>query len=145
MTVEISQLRENAVADISKAEDLRSLDALRVSLLGKKGEVTSRLKALGALPADQRKAAGAAINNVKRELASAIEARKLELEKQRLEQKLARETVDVTLPGRGESPGAMHPITRTRRRIEALFAKRGFDVVEGPEIEDDYHNFEALN
>ncbi|MGB7754601.1 MAG: phenylalanine--tRNA ligase subunit alpha [Salinisphaera sp.] len=145
MTSELEQLRERAVSDIAAAEDLRALDAQRVAWLGKKGEITTRLKALGSLPADERKSAGAAINALKRELAEAIEARRHELEERQFAERMARESVDVTLPGRGETPGAIHPITLTRRRIEALFVQRGFEVVEGPEIEDDYHNFEALN
>lgn len=145
MTSELEHLRERAMSAIAAAEDLRALDAERVALLGKKGEVTTRLKSLGTLPAAERKSAGAVINALKRELNQAIEARRYELEEQQFAERLARESVDVTLPGRGEAPGAMHPITLTRRRIEALFGQKGFEVVEGPEIEDDYHNFEALN
>lgn len=145
MTTELEQLREQALSDIAGAEDLRTLDEHRVALLGKKGEITTRLKSLGSLPAEERKSAGAAINDVKRALAEAIEERRDALQQQQFADRMARESVDVTLPGRGERPGAMHPITLTRRRIEALFAQRGFESVEGPEIEDDYHNFEALN
>ncbi|HET7315546.1 phenylalanine--tRNA ligase subunit alpha [Salinisphaera sp.] len=145
MTSELEQLRVRAVSDIAAAEDLRALDAQRVALLGKKGEITTRLKSLGTLSAEERKSAGAAINALKRELAEAIETRRHELEERQFAERMARESIDVTLPGRGERPGAIHPITLTRRRIEALFVQRGFEVVEGPEIEDDYHNFEALN
>lgn len=145
MTSEIEALRTRAMSDIAAAEDLRTLDNVRVSLLGKKGEITTRLKSLGSLPAEERKSAGAVINQLKRELNDAITRRRHELEEQQFAQRMARETVDVTLPGRGHLPGACHPITLTRRRIEALFRQRGFETVEGPEIEDDYHNFEALN
>ncbi|MBH04055.1 MAG: phenylalanine--tRNA ligase subunit alpha [Xanthomonadales bacterium] len=145
MSTDLESLRDRALADITAAQDLRALDDQRVRLLGKKGEITSRLKSLGELPADQRKAAGGAINRIKQEITQAIEAQRVALEQAAFEARIAQETVDVTLPGRGETPGATHPITRTRRRIEALFAARGFEVVTGPEIEDDYHNFEALN
>lgn len=145
MTSEIEALRTRAMSDIAAAQDLRALDNVRVSLLGKKGEITTRLKTLGSLPAEERKSAGAVINQLKRELNDAITRRRHELEEQQFAQRMARETVDVTLPGRGNRPGACHPITLTRRRIEALFRQRGFETVEGPEIEDDHHNFEALN
>ena len=145
MSTDLESLRDRALADITAAQDLRALDEQRVGLLGKKGEITSRLKSLGELPADQRKAAGGAINRIKQEIAQAVETRRVTLEQAAFDARIAEETVDVTLPGRGETPGAIHPITRTRRRIEALFAARGFEVVTGPEIEDDYHNFEALN
>lgn len=145
MSTDLESLRDRALADITAAQNLRALDEQRVGLLGKKGEITSRLKSLGKLPADQRKVAGGAINRIKQEIAEAIEARRVALEQAAFDARIAEETVDVTLPGRGETPGAIHPITRTRRRIEALFAARGFEVVTGPEIEDDYHNFEALN
>ncbi|WP_423820966.1 phenylalanine--tRNA ligase subunit alpha [Salinisphaera sp. SPP-AMP-43] len=145
MTTELEQLRDQALSDIAGAEDLQTLDEHRVALLGKKGEITARLKSLGSLPAEERKSAGAAINDIKRTLAQAIEERREALQQQQFAERMARESVDVTLPGRGERPGAMHPITLTRRRIEALFGQRGFEAVEGPEIEDDYHNFEALN
>lgn len=145
MTTQLDELREQGLADIAQAADLQALDTIRVALLGKKGAVTLRLKSLGELPADERKAVGAAINQVKQTLAEAIESRRGALEQAREAAQLAEESVDVTLPGRGERPGAMHPITQTRRRIESLFMRNGFEVVEGPEIEDDYHNFEALN
>jgi phenylalanyl-tRNA synthetase alpha chain len=144
-TSELAQLRERALAAITNAEDLRALDEQRVAFLGKKGEVTARLKSLGKLAPEDRKPAGAAINTIKRELTEALEVRRHELEQQQLAERVAHESVDVTLPGRGRLPGAAHPLTRTRRRIEALFGQRGFEVVEGPEIEDDYHNFQALN
>ena len=133
---------QQAVAD---AADLQQLDQLRVQYLGKKGEFTAQLKALGQLPAEQRKDAGQAINDAKRGLQVSIEQRKASLEAEKLNAQLQQETVDVTLPGRGQNNGGLHPVTRTMRRIEQLFANLGFDVAEGPEIEDDYHNFEALN
>lgn len=142
---ELQRLEETALAEIGAAEDLRALDDLRVRYLGKKGEVTQRLKGLGELPPDERREAGAAINVVKDRLAGAVAARKALLEEAAMNERLSGESVDVTLPGRGERPGALHPLTRTSRRIEALWRQIGFEVAEGPEIEDDYHNFEALN
>lgn len=143
--MDIEGLREQALEAIAAATDLSELDHQRVAYLGKKGEVTRQLKALGSMPADQRRAAGQKINALKHELGQAIEARKGTLEQAALAERTASEAVDVTLPGRGWAPGAVHPLTRTRRRVEKLFMQNGFEVVHGPEIEDDYHNFEALN
>ena len=145
MTTELDRLRDQALADIDDASSLAALDEKRVALLGKKGIITAQLKQLGALAPDQRKAEGARINAVKTEIAEAIAQRKQTLETLALERRLEEESVDVTLPGRGRRPGAAHPITQTRERIERLFVHNGFEVVHGPEIEDDYHNFEALN
>ena len=145
MTTELDRLRDQALADIDDASSLAALDEKRVALLGKKGVITAQLKQLGALAPDQRKAEGARINAVKTEIAEAIAQRKQTLETLALERRLEEESVDVTLPGRGRRPGAAHPITQTRERIERLFVHNGFEVVHGPEIEDDYHNFEALN
>ena len=145
MTTELDRLRDQALADIDDASSLAALDEKRVALLGKRGVITAQLKQLGALAPDQRKAEGARINAVKTEIAEAIAQRKQTLETLALERRLEEESVDVTLPGRGRRPGAAHPITQTRERIERLFVHNGFEVVHGPEIEDDYHNFEALN
>ncbi len=121
------------------------LEQLRVDYLGKKGQLTGILKNLGTLSPEDRPKAGALINEVKQELTGLLNARKDDLEQQALAEKLAAERVDVTLPGRRVDAGGLHPITRTIQRVEDFFAGMGFDVVEGPEIEDDYHNFEALN
>lgn len=145
MTTELDSLRAQALADIDAADALDALETHRVRLLGKKGQVTALLKQLGALEPERRKSEGARINALKTEIAQALSARRATLERVALEQQLASERVDVTLPGRGRPAGAPHPITLTRKRIEALFVRRGFEVVHGPEIEDDYHNFEALN
>jgi phenylalanyl-tRNA synthetase alpha chain len=118
---------------------------IRVRLLGKSGEVTAKLKMLGSLDPDARRAAGAKINVVKDSLQTALEERKTVLESVQLAQKLASDAVDVTLPGRGQASGGMHPVSRARRRIETIFRNAGFTVATGPEIEDDWHNFEALN
>ena len=124
---------------------LPALDECRVRWLGKKGGLTEQLKALGMLPASARAAAGARINEAKARVQEAIEARRVQLEGLEDEARLASGRIDVTLPGRGEQRGSLHPVTRTRLRIEAIFRSAGFDVAQGPEIEDDFHNFEALN
>jgi len=134
-----------ATTEVSAAADLAALDAVRVRFLGKKGVLTERLKALGSLPSEERRTAGQAINDAKDLLQRALEDRRAALEAAALEAKLAAERIDVTLPGRGGRPGGLHPITRTLDRIERIFAQAGFSVTEGPEIEDDYHNFGALN
>ncbi|MDH3527829.1 MAG: phenylalanine--tRNA ligase subunit alpha [Gammaproteobacteria bacterium] len=131
--------------EVGTAADAAALDAARVRYLGKKGLLTQQLKQLGGLPAEERPAAGQAINRIKQQLQQAIEARDLELQSAALDAQLGADTIDVSLPGRGELSGGLHPVTRTLRRIERLFTPLGFSVAEGPEIEDDYHNFEALN
>jgi phenylalanyl-tRNA synthetase alpha chain len=143
--IELEQIASQAEAAIAAATELSVLDDLRVEYLGKKGKVTGLLKGLGALSNEERPAAGAKINEVKQSLQAKINQQKEQLETVALNAKLAGETIDVTLPGRGEEVGGLHPVTRTMERIEAFFAKIGYDVETGPEIEDDYHNFEALN
>ena len=130
---------------VTKAADVASLDEVRVQYLGKKGEFTALLKGLGQLPADDRPAAGAEINKAKQALQSVIADRKQTLESAAIDAQLASETIDVSLPGRHGDIGALHPVTQVLRRLEDFFVGVGYDVVEGPEIEDDYHNFEALN
>jgi phenylalanyl-tRNA synthetase alpha chain len=142
---DLSDIVSAAETEITTAADLGTLDTLRVRYLGKKGVLTARLKQLGALPAEQRPAAGQAINQAKQAVQEVIEARRAALQSDELEARLARECIDVTLPGRGLHTGGLHPVTRTLERIEAIFARAGFEIAEGPEIEDDYHNFEALN
>ena len=141
----LEDLEQAALAAVASAADERSLEALRVRLLGKKGEVTALLKSLGRLPQAERPAAGARINAAKERLQDAIGERRQALEQQQLGRDLADEAVDVTLPGRSRAAGSLHPITQTFRRIERIFTSAGYGVVSGPEIEDDYHNFEALN
>ncbi|RKR06129.1 phenylalanyl-tRNA synthetase alpha subunit [Kushneria sinocarnis] len=141
----LSSLVAEARAAIESAEDLTTLDDIRVRYLGKKGELTALLKGLGQLPAEERPRAGEAINQAKQTLSGELEARRERLNTAAMEARLEAERLDVTLPGRGSAPGGLHPVTRTLQRIERLFAEIGFDVAEGPEIEDDYHNFEALN
>ena len=139
-----AQLLEQAQAAVGAAADLRQLDAVRVRYLGRKGLITSELKGLGKLPPEKRAEAGRKINQVKQALASAIESRQASLEAAKLESELA-SRVDVTLAGRGLSVGSLHPVSRTLRRMREIFAAAGFDVQTGPEVEDDYHNFTALN
>jgi phenylalanyl-tRNA synthetase alpha chain len=134
-----------ALERVAKAGTLAELDEIRVHWLGRKGQLTEQLQGLGRLPAAERPAAGARINVAKSELQAAIEARRSELERLEVEAKLAAGRIDVTLPGRGEALGGLHPITLTRWRIEDIFRRAGFSVAHGPEIEDDFHNFEALN
>ncbi|MEP4148527.1 MAG: phenylalanine--tRNA ligase subunit alpha [Halioglobus sp.] len=141
----LEALANEAKAAIEAAGDGAALEQLRVDYLGKKGAITALLKGLGKLSAEERPQAGAQINVVKQELQALIGERKASLEAAAVAQQLAAETIDVTLPGRGQSTGGIHPVTRTMERMEAFFSAIGFDVVEGPEIEDDYHNFEALN
>ncbi len=143
--VTLDALLAEAVADVAAAGDLAALDQVRVRFLGKGGSLTAQLKGLGGLPPEQRPAAGQAINRAKVAVQQAIDARKQVLEAVALERRLGSERIDVTLPGRGQRSAGLHPVTRTLQRIERLFANAGFSVAEGPEVEDDYHNFEALN
>jgi len=145
MQDELDQLVAEAEEAVKAAGDLQALDQVRVAYLGKKGRLTERMKTLGKLSPEERPKAGQAINAAKQQVQQAIEARKAALEQAALAAKLAAEQVDVTLPGRQVPAGSLHPVTRTLDRIEVLFAGMGFSVAEGPEIEDDFHNFEALN
>jgi phenylalanyl-tRNA synthetase alpha chain len=141
----LSALLEQALADIGSSADLNALDEVRVRVLGKKGALTEQLKSLGKLPAAERPLAGQKINEAKAVLQAAIESRRETLEAAALDQTLSIGTLDVSLPGRGQEAGSLHPITRTRLRIERIFREAGFQVASGPEVEDDFHNFEALN
>jgi phenylalanyl-tRNA synthetase alpha chain len=142
---EIESLSTQALADIAAAATPDALEALRVGLLGKSGSITAQLKALGALPGDQRKAAGEAINRARDAISQALSARKTALDDAALDARLAGETVDVTLPGRDAARGGVHPVSRTLERITEIFGRLGYELADGPEIEDDWHNFEALN
>lgn len=145
MNKELEALLGEAQQAIRDAADGRALEQLRVQLLGKKGSLTSLLKQLGSLPPEERRSQGAAINAAKEQVAEALAARREALERDELSARLRSEAVDVTLPGRGEGLRGTHPITRTIERIESIFGALGFTTETGPEIEDDYHNFEALN
>jgi phenylalanyl-tRNA synthetase alpha chain len=135
----------SARSEAAAVRDLREMEALRVRYLGKQGLITAELKSLGSLAVEQRPAAGKRINEAKQAVEALLQARREALEGESLDARLAGERIDVTLPGRGQPPGGLHPVTRTLERIEDLFASIGFEVAEGPEIEDDFHNFEALN
>jgi phenylalanyl-tRNA synthetase alpha chain len=141
----LESLAEQARDAIIQAEDAAALDQVRVDYLGKKGSITGLLKGLGKLSAEERPAAGAEINKVKQALQEQIGERKATLEGAAIAEKLASETIDITLAGRGQDTGGLHPVTRTIERIAEFFEAIGFDTVEGPEVEDNYHNFDALN
>ena len=129
-----------ALEAVSASSDLNALDDVRVHYAGKKGEITSLLKGLGQLPADERPAAGAEINKARDAFNSALETRKDALQSAEINAQLEAEAIDVTLPGRESDTGALHPVTLVMERIEQFFRAVGYDVVEGPEIEDDYQN-----
>ncbi|WP_394132099.1 phenylalanine--tRNA ligase subunit alpha [Marinobacter nauticus] len=141
----LEQLVQDGLNAVEKADNLQALDQIRVEYLGKKGVITQQAKTLGKLSAEDRPAAGQKINEAKGQVEQAINARRADLEKAAIEARLAAESIDVTLPGRGQDLGGLHPVTRTLQRIEEIFARAGYSVEQGPEIEDDYHNFEALN
>jgi phenylalanyl-tRNA synthetase alpha chain len=142
---DLTALTGQALSDIAACGDLAALEEARVRWLGKKGTLTEQLKTLGGLSAAERPAAGARINEAKVQVQAAIEARRVALAQAAIEGQLAAGRIDVTLPGRGEEQGGLHPVTQARLRIETLFRRAGFEVASGPEIEDDFHNFGALN
>ncbi len=141
----LSQLVAQAIIDIDASLNMIALDEVRVRLLGKKGLLTEQLKSLGTLPAGDRPAAGQKINDAKLVVQVALDKRRQEFETAELARELAAGAIDVSLPGRGQGPGSLHPVTRTRLRIEHIFVQAGFQIASGPEVEDDFHNFEALN
>ncbi len=141
----VSDLQNRALLEIAESADLQALDDLRVRYLGKKGEITAQLKSLGSMEPEQRRSFGQAVNAARDALNQAIGERRQALEAAALEQKLLREKVDVTLPGRGERRGGLHPVTMAMERAIGIFTKLGFDVATGPEVEDDHYNFESLN
>jgi phenylalanyl-tRNA synthetase alpha chain len=145
VSANLEQILAQGLHALAEAKDLNQLDQVRVSYLGKKGEFTLQMKQLGKLEPDQRRAVGQVINTAKAEFQQKLEAAKTAMQQAALEARLASESVDVTLPGRGQGIAGLHPVTITLRRISKIFASVGFKVVDGPEIEDDYHNFEALN
>ena len=145
MSEDLQALTGQAEAAVDAAASVAELEEIRVAYLGKKGRLTEQLKALGQLPAEERPAAGQAINAAKQRVTERLDARRAALAHAELDAALESERVDVTLPGRGDAAGGLHPITRTLERIEAMFRGIGFATAEGPEIEDDHHNFEALN
>ena len=138
-------LLAEALQAVNDSRDSQSLDAIRVNYLGKKGSITALLKSLGQLPEQERPAAGESINLAKRKIQEAIELRKASLLDENLAEQLRSERIDVSLPGRRQNAGGLHPITTTINRITDIFSTAGYEIAIGPEIEDDYHNFEALN
>lgn len=141
----LKELTLEALELVNKAADLAALDSVRVNYLGKKGQLTGLLKGLGKLSPEERPAAGAEINKAKEQVQDKITERREQLENAAIEARLASETIDVTLDGRASEIGGLHPVSRTLERIESIFANVGYKVEEGPEIEDNYHNFDALN
>ncbi|MDD9875225.1 MAG: phenylalanine--tRNA ligase subunit alpha [Gammaproteobacteria bacterium] len=141
----LSELSADARRAIAGADSPAALEALRVGYLGKKGRITAQLKQLGGLPPAQRKEAGRELNRLKSQIQCALEQRHGELEKAAVAARLREQQIDVTQPGRGQTAGALHPLSRTLQRMEQVFESLGFEVATGPEIEDEYHNFEALN
>lgn len=141
----LDALVAQALSAVEASQDVATVEQLRVQYLGKKGELTSLMKQLGSLSAEERPQAGALINVAKEQVQTALNTHKQLLESAALEAKLAAERIDVTLPGRGQTMGGLHPVTRTLERIEHFFSSIGYEVAQGPEVEDDYHNFEALN
>ena len=142
---DLDALRSELMAAVARADDAQALEGVRVAALGRKGSVTALMKGLGALQADQRKIVGAQLNQFKDTLAAAIEARREDLADAALDARLVDERVDVTLPARPQAEGCIHPISQTIDEVTALFGEMGFSVAEGPDIEDDWHNFTALN
>jgi phenylalanyl-tRNA synthetase alpha chain len=142
---DIDTLSRTALAQIASADAIDALEHLRVQLLGKSGSVTGLLKQLGGMPPEQRKAAGEEVNRAKNSIADAIAERRATLEQAALDARLSSERIDITLPGRRGTRGSLHPVTRALERITGIFARLGYAALEGPEIEDDWHNFEALN
>lgn len=142
---DINALKPTLLKDIEKATTLSALEEIRVRLLGKKGQLTEMMKNISSLPPDERKNAGQSLNIIKTELTDALDARKVMLEKEALNARLATEKVDVTLPIRPLTQGRIHPLSQALEEMLTIFAQMGFDLAEGPDIEDDWHNFEALN
>ena len=142
---ELDLLLGSALSEISAAPNSVAIEQLRVALLGRQGTVTAHLKLIGAQPPELRREFGAAVNRVRDQLTDALLERSAEIKEEEHQAQIAAQKIDVTLPGRGRHEGSLHPVSRTLRRIEQIFTRAGFDVAHGPEIEDDFHNFEALN
>lgn len=142
---DLEVLLQAGLSDIADANNSKDLEGVRVQLLGKQGSVTAQLKTIGALAPEDRSAFGAAVNRVRVALTTALESRSVAIAEVERQADIKSQRVDVTLPGRGVAPGGLHPVTRTLRKIERIFLRAGFSIAYGPEIEDDFHNFEALN
>ncbi|MDO4184525.1 MAG: phenylalanine--tRNA ligase subunit alpha [Rhodospirillales bacterium] len=142
---DLKELEANVLQSVNNATDLRALDEVRVSVLGKKGSLTEKMKSLGTLPQEEKIAAGKALNILKNTIEAAIDNKKHELETAELNKKLAGERIDVTLPIRPETQGRIHPVSKIYEEVVAIFGQMGFEVAEGPDVEDQFHNFNALN
>ena len=145
MTLPADEMIQRAQALFAEAVDAAALENAKATFLGKQGEITALMKGLAKLPPDEKRAQGAAINQIKRQIETLLNDRRAALAQVELDQRLASETIDVTLPGRGRTMGGIHPVIRTWQRVEAIFRSIGFDVADGPEIENDWTNFTALN
>lgn len=145
MTLPADEMIERAQTLFAEAVDAAALENAKATFLGRQGEITTLMKGLGKLPPEERRSQGAAINQIKRQIERLLDDRRAALAQAELEQRLASEAIDVTLPGRGQSMGGIHPVIRTWQRVEAIFRSIGFDVADGPEIENDWTNFTALN
>ncbi len=141
----LDALAVNAKAQILATESLHDLQSLRVHYLGKKGEITAQLKTIGSLSHEEKKSFGQQVNQLKGQISGWLDQRFAELEQSEMIAKMAGEKIDVTLSGRQQERGRIHPISRTLERMESIFSRLGFDIASGPEVEDDYYNFEALN
>ncbi len=145
MEAQLQQLKQEAISKIEAASSVKELQEVRVAYLGKKGPITDLLKGMGKLPAEERPKMGALVNVVREEVTVVLDGRQVILENAAIQQQLENETIDVTLPGRPVRTGNHHPLTRVVEEIEDLFINMGYEIVEGPEVEKDYYNFEALN
>ncbi|MFB9220073.1 phenylalanine--tRNA ligase subunit alpha [Kurthia sibirica] len=145
MVEQLNELKEQVLSKIQSADNVKALNDVRVAYLGKKGPITDLLKGMGKLPAEERPKMGALVNEVRAEVQGVLEARMVTLEEQAVEEQLAKETIDITLPGRPVKVGNAHPLTRVIEEVEDLFIGMGYQIEEGPEVEKDYYNFEALN
>ncbi len=141
----LEELKKDTLAKIIASANLKELDDIRVAILGKKGKLTEQMKGLGTLPLEEKIAAGKTLNVIKAEIDAALTAQKAVLEEKALNEKLASETIDVTLPVRPETQGRIHPISKIYEEVVAIFGQMGFEVADGPDIEDQFHNFNALN
>lgn len=142
---DLTLLQQHAIDAIEQAQDTSALEAIRVDYLGKKGRLTDILKNLATLSAQEKPKAGQLVNQAKRDISEKIEQKMLELKEQQLQRKLTEEQIDVSLPGRNNQSGSLHPVTQVKQRVNAYFSRLGFDIVDGPEIETEFYNFEALN
>ncbi len=145
MQEDITTLQQQAFSAIDQAQDISTLEAIRVDYMGKKGRLTDILKGLANLSAEDKPKVGQCVNQAKRDISVRIEDKMQQLKEQYLQQKLAAELIDVTLPGRHNQHGSLHPVTQTKQRINDYFSRLGFDIIEGPEVETEFYNFEALN